>query len=289
MSLLNIGQSYQDLRTRPEFAWQLNLGNSYWEGPCSSSWAVTVAMVATHEYNAVKVTSKDPNLHVKFSYQHLIDCCTTCYEFWANPCDGGDYARAMNYLVSTGVVTGANFGASGGSGGTPCKNYKYAECTLSVAKLQTTSLSLCTDAELDIGSPPIYTCTNVCDNGSAGTLYKMLSVQQPYRYSSIASYMGSITDSSTAPHILIAEMQVYEDILSFDDPTKIYMNLYGRMMGTVVVAIYGFMYDSTISQEYWIVRFPWGNQFGDNGFLKVLKNKNICGIELSGQAYYFTV
>ena len=43
------------------------------------------------------------------------------------------------------------------------------------------------------------------------------------------------------------------------------------------VAIVGF--GSEGSQDYWIVRNSWGAAWGDNGYFKMQRNVNMCGVQ----------
>ena len=83
-------------------------------------------------------------------------------------------------------------------------------------------------------------------------------------------------------------MQIFEDLYAYKTSTDIYLHLWGRSLGNVVIAIYGYETNAATGQDYWIVRMPWGTSFGtDKGYIRVQKGTNNCGIENPGSVYYF--
>jgi len=46
------------------------------------------------------------------------------------------------------------------------------------------------------------------------------------------------------------------------------------------INIVGFGTDTTTGKDYWIVRNSWGSSWGENGYIRVVRNKNMCGLAL---------
>lgn len=45
------------------------------------------------------------------------------------------------------------------------------------------------------------------------------------------------------------------------------------------VAIVGYGFDKPTNQKYWIIKNSWGADFGENGYFRMLRGENTCGIE----------
>jgi cathepsin L len=55
-------------------------------------------------------------------------------------------------------------------------------------------------------------------------------------------------------------------------------------MDHALVAV-GYGYDSVLKQSYWIIKNSWGEKWGENGYVRLIKDKgNMCGI--ASMAYY---
>eukprot|EP00701_Giardia_intestinalis_P001120 XP_001704944.1 Hypothetical protein GL50803_6369 [Giardia lamblia ATCC 50803] len=39
--------------------------------------------------------------------------------------------------------------------------------------------------------------------------------------------------------------------------------------------------------DYWIARNSWGEEWGENGYFKIIRGSNECGIESHSQGFYF--
>lgn len=75
--------------------------------------------------------------------------------------------------------------------------------------------------------------------------------------------------------------EVYPDFYTFDSKNDIYIwNKIGPKIGGHAVEILGWgISDENI--KYWIIRNSWGETWGDNGYFRIRRGTNECGIEQS--------
>lgn len=249
---------------------------AHFEGVCSSSWAISVISAANDEYCASNSTE---NKLVRLSAQNLMECCSKCFVGFENGCYGGNFVEAMDYLIATGVVIGGRQSDS-----TPgmCKNYKQKECYLNPDYSPA-----CAEADLDM-TKAVDACTKTCPNQAnyEGSIRKIKG-KSTVATASGQTYSESMKKAVSDSNILITEMVIFEDLYAYKKG-EIYVHLYGRSVGSVVVNIIGYGTDQTTKQDYWLVRIPWGKEFGDGGVIMVQRGTNNCGIESPNNAYYFT-
>lgn len=269
MDLTAPGQRYQNSSF-------ITIKDSYFEGPCVASWAMAPAMAASDEYSAKNSFQR------RLSYQQIMECCVDCYSGYDNGCKGGSFLAAMNYLSSVGTVTGSFFGFSG----LYCKNYKFRECTRDPA-IPSSTLPACTASDFDISTFPTI-CSTTCDAGStdAMNVIKLSAVTQVSTLNYVMSMENVINQGITASRALVTELQVYEDLYWYQ-PDQVYTHLWGRHIGSMAVVIYGYGLDPMANMAYWLVRLPFGNSFGTDGYIRVQKGANAVGIEIPGNSYYF--
>lgn len=234
-----------------------------------------MAAAANDVFCAANVTT---NARIRFSYQNIMECCSKCYAGFENGCFGGNFKEAMDYLRNVGAVIG---GANGASYPSNCKNYKLKECILNPEY----GTPNCDDASFDL-TKAVDTCTRTC---SSDTPYNLTKIKEVIRVGFISgsSYAEAMRKAISDNNILITEMVVFEDLYSYKNG-DVYIHLYGRSVGTVVVNIIGYGTDDVTKQDFWLVRLPWGNNFGDKSVIKVQRGTNNCGIESNENSYYLT-
>jgi len=305
------GEDLRDTRYTVSSTKCASMYDSHIEGPCSASWAIIPALVATDEA-CVRgiVSSATPNANPKrFSYKYIMECCAACWVGFDDPCQGGSFSEAMKFIVESGTVVGGS-DLYPTMGVNNCKSYKWKECyndpdvgsvTYSTVNggIAQTQQAVCTDDLLSTTGKIDTMCPKNCDPPSGQTTGAAIfgatgqigeKMQLSGSYSQVAfntdyeADMVAESGSGTTGRILITDIVVFEDLLTYkkvgtDFPT--YSHQWGRAIGTVIVAIYGW------NADYWIVRFPWGNRFGDNGYVRIQKGVNMCGIENQNTAWRY--
>ena len=275
---LTLQQDKMDLRTNKKYEGCASLREVHFEGVCSSSWAITVAAVAS-DVKCASSTSTPKDSTKRISYQNIMECCSDCYIGYENGCFGGNFVKAGQFLSSTGAVTGTSL--AGPLASDFCKNYKLKECYQDPKKSPA-----CTDADFNYAAA-VDTCDKKCSNAQKEYEKEIIKFKQfkEVEKGQSSSYASAMEAQISALNILITEMTVFEDLYSYRKE-EVYVHLYGRSVGSLTVAIYGFDTDSNTNQGYWIVKLPWGKEFGDQGFIKVQRGTNNSGIENSGNVYY---
>ena len=155
-------------------------------------------------------------------------------------CQGGYLDKAWDYLVSNGIASDA------------CEPY--------------------TSGAGDSG-----TCPTQCVDGSAVKYYKAAN----YKHLT-GSIVGKNTvdvirqDLMTNGPVQVA-FEVYQDFIAYK--TGVYHHVSGSLLGGHAVELVGWGVDSASNMPYWLIKNSWDTTWGDNGYFKILRGKNECGIE----------
>ena len=92
-----------------------------------------------------------------------------------------------------------------------------------------------------------------------------------YSLRSVDDIMQDLYDYGT----VTAAFTVYEDFLSYT--SGVYVHRYGEELGGHAIKIFGYgVEDGT---EYWFCANSWNDSWGDQGFFKIKKGVDECGIE----------
>jgi len=220
------------------------------QAACGSCWAFGAVEAMT---DRLCIASGGQNTD-HLSAEDMLSCCDSC----GFGCDGGFPGAAWNYWVSTGLVTGGNYGSADG-----CMPYTIPGCDHHVNG----SLPPCGDIQ------PTPDCVQQCQNGADWSSDK--------HFGKTAYSVGSTTDEiqqeifDNGP--VEAAFYVYEDFLTYK--TGVYSHQSGSMLGGHAVKVLGWGHED--STPYWLVANSWNNDWGDNGYFKILLGNDECGIESS--------
>ncbi|XP_063920012.1 cathepsin B-like [Zophobas morio] len=247
VDLQAIPESFDAREAWPECA--SVIGNIRDQSECGSCWA----------FGAVEAMSDRICIHsnatvkVSISAEDLLDCCGLC----GMGCDGGWPEMAWYYWSEDGIVTGGNYGTTDG-----CKAYSFAPCEHHVDG----DLPACGDTQ------PTPACKKECDSGSSLTYQSDLTHGSAY---GISSDVSQIQTEIMTNGPVEADYSVYADFLSYK--SGVYQHVSGDMVGGHAIKVLGWgVEDDT---PYWLVANSWNEDWGDNGYFKILRGANECGIE----------
>ncbi|RUS72583.1 hypothetical protein EGW08_019656 [Elysia chlorotica] len=218
------------------------------QSSCGSCWAFGSAEAMSDRICAA--TGKN----VRISSEDINSCCVNC----GFGCGGGYPAGAWQYFVDTGVVTGGAYNSKQG-----CRPYSLQPCEHHV----TGPLKNCTD--LEFSTPK---CQKSCIDGYTNTWGQdKHKGKNSYMISGVENIMNEIYTKGS----VTAAFDVYSDFLQYK--SGVYHHVTGPIAGGHAIKILGWGVEK--GQDYWLVANSWNTAWGDQGFFKILKGVNECGIE----------
>jgi len=117
---------------------------------------------------------------------------------------------------------------------------------------------------------PSPKCDKTCKDGSDFSKDKIFATST-YGVTGETNIMAEL--SSNGP--VTAAYTVYEDFLAYK--SGVYQHVSGAELGGHAVEIIGYGTDNGV--KYWTVKNSWNPSWGDNGFFKILRGADECGIE----------
>ncbi|KAG4074808.1 hypothetical protein HA402_006447 [Bradysia odoriphaga] len=221
------------------------------QGSCGSCWA----------FGAVEAMSdrvcihSNATVHFRFSADDLVSCCHTC----GFGCNGGFPGMAWRYWVHNGIVSGGNFGSSQG-----CRPYEIAPCEHHVNGTRPP----CNGEE---GNTP--KCVHTCQDSYTK------SYKEDKNYGK-SSYSVKRNEADIRREIfqngpVEGAFTVYEDLINYKE--GVYQHVEGKMLGGHAIRILGWGTEN--NTPYWLIANSWNTDWGNNGFFKILRGQDHCGIE----------
>ncbi|XP_044269569.1 cathepsin B-like [Tribolium madens] len=176
-----------------------------------------------------------------FSAEDLLSCCTTC-----GSCAGGYMMAAFDFYINEGLVSGGDLNSNEGCRpytADPHDNGKTPSCTKSCRSGYPTSYS----SDKHYGSKDY-----IIDAGISNIQYEIMT---------------------NGP--IIVNFKVYQDFYNYG--SGVYHHVSGDSTGYHVVKIVGWGTEQGL--DYWLIANSWSKSWGENGFFKILRGQNECGIE----------
>lgn len=220
------------------------------QGSCGSCWAFGAVEAMS---DRICIHSKGEQ-HVHLSADDLVSCCTLC----GMGCNGGFPGAAWSYWVRKGIVSGGTYGTHQG-----CRPYEIEPCEHHVNG----SRPSCTGEE---GKTP--KCVHKCiDDYKVAYAKDKRFGSKSYSVSQVEQIQKEIMTNGPVE----AAFTVYEDLLAYK--SGVYKHVTGGALGGHAIRMLGWGVEDSV--PYWIIGNSWNTDWGDNGFFKILRGEDHCGIE----------
>jgi cathepsin B len=219
------------------------------QSTCGSCWAFGAAEAMSDRI----CIASNQTLQTRISAEDLLTCCgTSC----GNGCNGGYLSGAWNYFKRAGLVTGWLYNDK-----TYCQSYFFAPCDHhTTGKYQPCG-----------ASQPTPKCQQSCANGADYHQDKWFADSVYGVSSTVANIQTEIMTHGPVE----AAFTVYNDFLTYK--SGVYQHVSGSALGGHAIKIVGWGVEN--GTPYWMVANSWNEDWGANGFFKILRGKNECGIE----------
>ncbi|CAN9507462.1 unnamed protein product [Ophioblennius macclurei] len=219
------------------------------QGSCGSCWAFGAAE-AMSDRICIQTGGK---VSVEISAEDVLTCCEDC----GMGCFGGYPAAAWDYWVNTGLVTGGLYNSKVG-----CRPYTIAPC----------------EHHVNGTRPPCHSeetprCDQQCIDGYALSYPKDKHFGR--RSYSVSPQQQQIMTEVYKFGPVEAAFFVYADFLQYKK--GVYQHVSGEMLGGHAVKILGWGTEN--GTPYWLVANSWNSDWGDQGFFKIKRGSDECGIE----------
>uniref|UniRef100_A0A0R3S6G5 Pept_C1 domain-containing protein n=1 Tax=Elaeophora elaphi TaxID=1147741 RepID=A0A0R3S6G5_9BILA len=222
------------------------------QSSCGSCWAIAAVEAMS---DRICIMSKG-KLQVSLSTDDLLSCCQTC----GFGCYGGEPMEAWKYWVSNGIVTGGNYTNHSG-----CRPYPFPPCEHHNNK---TRYEPC---KHDLYPTP--KCDRKCDKNYEKS-YKADKYYGKQAYH-IDGTVKSIQKEIMTMGPVEASMSVYTDFLHYTG--GVYKHVIGSFGGGHAIKLLGWGVEQGV--PYWLAANSWNTDWGEDGYFRILRGLNECGIE----------
>jgi len=120
-------------------------------------------------------------------------------------------------------------------------------------------------------------CTDVCDDQSAMKKYYAKSAYSPYVDFDINETVRLIQEEIMKNGPVEAAFFVFADFDGYSG--GVYQRTTTSMEGGHAVKIIGWGTDKDTKLPYWLIANSWGEDWGENGYFRIRRGTNECGIE----------
>uniref|UniRef100_H3DJZ9 Cathepsin B n=1 Tax=Tetraodon nigroviridis TaxID=99883 RepID=H3DJZ9_TETNG len=225
------------------------------QGSCGSCWWYPQAFGASEAMSDRVCIHSNAKVSVELSAQDLLTCCNSC----GMGCNGGYPSSAWNFWVSDGLVSGGLYDSHIG-----CRPYTIPPCEHHVNG----SRPSCSG---EGGDTP--ECIFRCEAGYSPS-YKQDKHFGKTSYS-VSSEEDEIKQEIYKNGPVEGAFTVYEDFVLYK--SGVYQHVSGSALGGHAIKMLGWGEENGV--PYWLCANSWNTDWGDNGFFKILRGADHCGIE----------
>ncbi|KAL6732923.1 hypothetical protein Aduo_003628 [Ancylostoma duodenale] len=233
------------------------------QSKCGSCWAVSAAEVMS---DRLCVQSKGKIKH-QLSDTDILACCGV---FCGKGCRGGWPIKAWEWIKENGVCTGGRYSTKG-----VCKPYAFYPCGNHTNEKWY--------GECPSSYWPTPKCRTVCKYG----------YRKPYeqdKYYAKSAYTLPKDEAAIRKEIMEngpvqATFTVYQDFYLYRK--GVYKHMGGWKTGAHAVKILGWGTEKitnsthTIDVPYWLIANSWNVDWGEQGYFRMIRGEDNCGIESS--------
>ncbi|XP_061621889.1 cathepsin B [Phyllopteryx taeniolatus] len=221
------------------------------QGSCGSCWAFGAAEAMS---DRVCIHS-NAKVSVEVSAEDLLTCCDGC----GLGCNGGYPSAAWDFWTKEGLVSGGLYNSHIG-----CRPYTIAPCEHHVNGSRPPCTGEGGDTPKCVSKcEPGYSPRYMQDKHYGKTSYSVLSEEEQIQLEIYKN--GPVEGAFT----------VYADFVLYK--SGVYQHVSGSMLGGHAIKILGWGEEDGV--PYWLCANSWNTDWGDNGFFKILRGSNHCGIE----------
>ena len=216
------------------------------QSTCGSCWAFGGAETMSDRL----CIHSGGKLQTRVSAAHLTSCCTTC----GDGCFGGYPSATFSYWKSHGIPSGGLYGDT-----TTCQPYFFPPCEDHMHKCH------------DYKDTPA--CEKTCQDGYPKTVDEDKSYGvSSYSVRGETNIMKEIYENGPVE----GAFTVYEDFADYK--SGVYQHVTGSYLGGHAIKIIGWGVTED-GVKYWLIANSWNERWGENGYFRILKGEDHCGIE----------
>merc|ERR1711881_30352 len=230
------------------------------QGSCGSCWAFGGAEAMSDR----ACIQSNGQFTASLSTEDVLSCCATC----GFGCNGGYTSQTWKYFMNTGIVSGGLYDGVG------CRPYSIQPCE---HHTDATNRVQCDD--LPFESTPA--CNQVCQDSYSDNVYADDKVKTASAYKISRSVQDIQVELMTNGPIEVG-FTVYEDFLAYR--SGVYYHVSGRSHGGHAVKMVGWGHDDESNMDYWLIANSCNNDWAEDGFFRIRRGTNECGIEAGGYA-----
>lgn len=220
------------------------------QGSCGSCWAFG----ATEAMSDRLCIGSGGQIKADVSAEDLLACCSGC----GMGCNGGFPGAAWNYWVRQGIVTGGLYNSRQG-----CQPYQIEPCEHH------------TQGPRPACGKTIHTpkCVHMCVQGYNSSYSEDKTFGK--KAYSVRPNVQQIQHEIMTNGPVEADFTVYSDFPNYK--SGVYKRHSHVPLGGHAIRLLGWgVEDGT---PYWLAANSWNTDWGDNGYFKILRGSNECGIE----------